>query len=409
MDMTLTPEDRAFEAEVRAFLAETFTPLLRDAAAKQAGVFAEGALVRQWHRILYEQGWIAPTWPKEYGGPGWTAMQRYIFDRECGLAGTPVLAGMGLALCGPVIMEFGTQAQKDFFLPRMLSGEHYWCQGYSEPGSGSDLASLTTRAEREGDPRSESGTGDYVVNGSKIWTTHAHEANWIFLLVRTAKNGRKQAGISFLLAPMDTPGLTVTPIRSMSGEHEVNQVFLDNVRVPVANRVGEENQGWTIAKYLLTFERGGGSAAGRLNAQLARLKRIAREQPGDTGGTLWDDESFRHRILRLETEVMAIDWTERRQIAARGAGEVTSNVTASILKLTVSEATQKVAQLTSEALGPYAAADQRHALGMTANESPIGPAHGLTATARYLNSRAATIFGGSSEVQRNIIAKGLGL
>lgn len=402
MDTSLTPEDRAFEAEVRAFLAEKFTPLLREAAAKQAGVFAEGALVREWHRILFEQGWIAPTWPKEYGGPGWTAMQRYIFDRECGLAGTPSLAGMGLALCGPVIMEFGTPEQKDFFLPPMLSGEHYWCQGYSEPGSGSDLASLKTRAERDGD--------DYVVNGSKIWTTHAHEANWIFLLVRTASDGPKQAGISFLLAPMDSPGLTVTPILSMSGEHEVNQVFLDNVRVPVANRVGEENQGWTIAKYLLTFERGGGSAAGRLNAQLARLKQIAREQPGDTGGTLWDDESFRHRILRLETEVMAIDWTERRQIAGRGTGEVTSNVTASILKLTVSEATQKLAQLTSEALGPHAAADQRHALGMTANEPPIGPAHGLTATARYLNSRAATIFGGSSEVQRNIIARaGLGL
>lgn len=400
--MTLTPEDRAFEAEVRAFLAEKFTPLLREAAAKQAGVFAEGALAREWHRILFEQGWIAPTWPKEYGGTGWSAMQRYIFDRECGLAGTPALPAMGLALCGPVIMEFGTPEQKDFFLPRMLSGEHYWCQGYSEPGSGSDLASLRTRAERDGD--------DYVVNGTKIWTTHAHEANWIFLLVRTAKDGPKQAGISFLLAPMDAHGLTVTPIRSMSGEHEVNQVFLDNVRVPVSRRVGEENQGWTIAKYLLTFERGGGSAAGRLGAQLARLKQIAREQPGDTGGTLWEDEAFRHRVLRAETEVMAIDWTERRQIAGRGAGEVTSNVTASILKLAVSEATQTLAQLSSEALGPYAAADQRHALGIAANEATIGPAHGLTATARYLNTRAATIFGGSSEVQRNIIAKaGLGL
>jgi len=401
MDMTLTPEDRAFEQEVRDFLAEKFTPALREAAAKQAGVFAEGGLAREWHRILYEQGWIAPAWPEQYGGTGWTPMQRYIWERECGLAGTPVLPAMGLALCGPVIMEFGTQQQKDYFLPRMLSGEHYWCQGYSEPGAGSDLASLATRAARDGD--------DYIVNGTKIWTTHAHEANWIFLLVRTRKDGPKQAGISFLLCPTDLPGVEVSPILSMSGEHEVNQVFLDNVRVPAANRVGEENQGWTIAKYLLTFERGGGSAAGRLNAQLARLKQIARAETGDDGRPLWMDESFRERILRLETEIIAIDWTERRQIASRGAGELGNNVIASILKLTVSQATQRLAQLTAEALGSYAAADQRHALGSTASEPPIGPAHGLTATARYLNARAATIFGGSSEVQRNIIAKSLGL
>lgn len=401
MDMTLKPEDRAFEEEVRAFLAEKFTPALREAAAKQAGVFAEGALVRQWHRILYEKGWIAPSWPKEYGGTGWTPMQRYIFDRECGLAGTPTLASMGLSLCGPVIMQFGTQEQKDYFLPKMLSGEHYWAQGYSEPGSGSDLASLRTNAVRDGD--------DYVVNGTKIWTTHAHESNWIFLLVRTKKDGPKQGGISFMLAPLDTPGITITPIKSMSGEHEVNQVFLDNVRIPVSRRVGEENQGWTIAKYLLTFERGGGSSAGKLNASLGKLKEIAKAQPGDDSGTLWDDAGFRERIMRLETEVLAIDWTERRQIASRGAGEVANNTVASMLKLTVSEASQKLAQLTSEALGPYAMADQRHGLGIEANEPPIGPDYGLTATSRYLNTRAATIFGGSSEVQRNIIAKGLGL
>jgi alkylation response protein AidB-like acyl-CoA dehydrogenase len=329
-------------------------------------------------------------------------MQRYIFNRECGLAGTPSLPAMGLALCGPVIMKFGTQAQKDYFLPRMLSGEHYWCQGYSEPGSGSDLASLSTRAERDGD--------HYVVNGTKIWTTHAHEANWIFLLVRTAREARPQAGISFLLAPMDLPGISVTPIRSMSGEHEVNQVFLDDVRVPVANRVGAENEGWTIAKYLLTFERGGGSAAGRLNAMLAELKELTRRELGDDGRPLWDDLAFRERIMMLETEIMAIDWTERRQIASYQAGEITNDALASILKLVVSEATQKLAQLASEALGPYAAADQRHALGMMTNEAVIGAPYALTPTARYLNTRAATIFGGSSEIQRNIIAKaGLGL
>ncbi len=402
MDTTPTPDDIAFEAEVRAFLDEKFTPELRAATAHQAGVFAEGELARRWHRILYEKGWIAPSWPKEYGGPGWTPMQRYIFDRECGLAGTPSLPGMGLSLCGPVIMGYGTEAQKDYFLPRILSGEQYWCQGYSEPGSGSDLASLKTRAVRDGD--------DYVVNGTKIWTTHAHEANWMFVLVRTGNGGRPQAGISFLLTPMDVPGLTVTPIRSMSGEHEVNQVFFDDVRIPVANRVGEENDGWTVAKYLLTFERGGGSAAGRLNAQLARLKAIARAEYGDDGEPLWEDKLFRTRIMDLETEVLAIDWTERRQIASRATGEIAANATASMLKLIVSEATQAINQVSSEALGLRAAADQRHALGMHANEAPIGGDQALMPTARYLNSRAATIFGGASEVQKNIIAKsGLGL
>ncbi|MCW1382940.1 acyl-CoA dehydrogenase family protein [Novosphingobium sp. KCTC 2891] len=401
MDMILTDEDRAFEQEVRDFLGEQFTPQLRSAAARQAGVFAEGELARTWHSILYRKGWIAPTWPREHGGPGWTAMQRYIYERECGLAGTPALPAMGLALCGPVIMRFGTQAQKDFFLPKMLSGEHYWCQGFSEPGSGSDLASLRTRAEREGD--------HYVVNGTKIWTTHAHEANWIFLLVRTRKDGPSQAGISFLLAPMDLPGMTVTPILSMSGEHEVNQVFFDNVRVPAEYLVGEENQGWEIAKYLLAFERGGGSAAGRLNAQLAKLKDIARSEPGEDGAPLWDDMRFRERIMRLETEIMAIDWTERRQIAKLVAGDGADGAMPSILKLSVSELYQKLAQLSSEALGVHAIADQRHALGLHANEPPIGPDHGLTPTARYLNTRAATIFGGSSEIQRGIIAKSLGL
>ncbi len=401
MDMTPTAEDLAFEYEVRTFLTEKFTPSLREATARQAGVFAEGELARTWHRILYEQGWIAPTWPKEYGGPGWTAMQRYIYERECGLVGTPGLPAMGIALCGPVIMAYGTQAQKDFFLPKMLSGEHYWCQGFSEPGSGSDLASLRTRAVREDE--------HYVVNGSKIWTTHAHEANWIFLLVRTRVEGPKQAGISFLLAPLDLPGITVTPILSMSGEHEVNQVFLDNVRVPAEYLVGQENQGWEIAKYLLTFERGGGSSAGRLNAQLARLRQVAQAEPGEDGRPLWDDPRFRERVMRLETEVMAIDWTERRQIASLAAGQVTNGATASILKLSVSEMYQKLAQLTSEALGSHAVADQRHALGLHANEAHVGADYALTPTARYLNTRAATIFGGSSEIQRGIIAKSLGL
>lgn len=402
MDIELSADDQAFQADVRQFLADKFTPELRAAAARQAGVFAEGALARQWHTALYERGWIAPSWPQEHGGPGWTPMQRFIFDREMGLAGVPSLPAMGLSLCGPVLIGYGTPEQKAYFLPHILSGEHYWCQGYSEPNSGSDLASLATRAVRDGD--------DYVVNGTKIWTTHAHEANWMFVLVRTGVSGKPQQGISFLLTPMDAPGLTVTPIRSMSGEHEVNQCFFDNVRIPVANRVGEENQGWTVAKYLLEFERGGGSAAGRLIAQLQKLSAVARDERGDDGQPLWDDPIFRARIMRLEAEVMAIDWTERRSIAGRAIGERSGDATASTLKLIVSEANQKLTELTLEALGTRAGTNQRHALGMAANDTVIGPDHALTPMARYLNARAATIFGGSSEVQRNVIAKvGLGL
>lgn len=397
MDLSYGPEAEAARGEVRAFLKQEWKP-----GDRRKDVLK--AYLRDFRTRATDAGYLYRSVPKRYGGSEQPVdvVKAQVIREEFARARAPMdVGGNGMNMLVPTLLERGTEEQRQALIRPTIAGDYVWGQGYSEPGSGSDLASLKTRAIRDGD--------DYVVDGTKIWTTHAHEANWVFLLVRTAKDGPKQAGISFLLCPMDAPGLTVTPIRSMSGEHEVNQVFLDNVRVPVAHRVGEENQGWTIAKYLLTFERGGGSAAGRLNAQLAKLKTIARTQPGDGGGTLWDDAGFRERIMRIETEILAIDWTERRQIASRGAGEVGNNTLASILKLTASEATQKLAQLTSEALGPYAAADQRHALGVAANEPTIGPDHGLTATARYLNTRAATIFGGSSEVQRNIIAKGLGL
>jgi acyl-CoA dehydrogenase len=396
MHANLEPADRDFEAAVRAFLAANFTPALKAAAARQAGVFAEAELARQWHRVLFERGWIAPSWPVDYGGTGWSAMQRYIFERECGIAGTPMLPAMGLSMCGPVLMRFGTPAQKEYFLPRILSGEHYWCQGYSETGSGSDLASLQTMAERDGD--------DYVVNGSKIWTTHAHEANWMFLLVRTARDQKPQSSITFLLTPMSAQGLTVTPIRSMSGEHEVNQCFFDDVRVPAANRVGAENAGWTVAKYLLEFERGG-SAAGRLLAAFRRLVDCARRESNDHGGTLWDDPSFRDRIMRLETRVLALDWMERRFVSAqRGDGGVGAD-RASLFKLLVTEVSQDLAELNLEALGVRSGIDQHRALGIDPVEPGHGPAHTLLPAAIYLNSRAATIFGGSSEIQKNIVAK----
>jgi alkylation response protein AidB-like acyl-CoA dehydrogenase len=245
------PDDAAFRAEVREFIDTAFDADMQSMAARLAGIYAEGEFARCWHKALYVKGWIAPAWPKEYGGTGWSWRQRQIFLSEVARAGIPNLPAFGLNLCAPVIMKYGTPEQTAFFLPRILSNEIYFCQGYSEPQAGSDLASLQTRAVRDGD--------DYVINGTKLWTTHAHYANWIFMLVRTSSEGRPQQGISFVVAPMATPGISVRPIRSISGEHEVNQVFLDDVRVPVANRFGKENEGWAVAKYLLEFERGGNS------------------------------------------------------------------------------------------------------------------------------------------------------
>jgi alkylation response protein AidB-like acyl-CoA dehydrogenase len=398
MDENLAPEDAAFRDEVRGFLSEKFDADLRRLTERQAGVFAEGEVARRWHRILYERGWAAPSWPREYGGTGWTATQREIFQAECARVGTPALPGMGISLCAPIIMKYGSDEQKAFFLPRMLSGEHYWCQGYSEPQAGSDLSSLQTRAVRDGE--------DYVVNGSKLWTTHAHNANWIFLLVRTSTEGKQQQGISFLVSPMDAPGITVRPIVSMSGEHEVNQVFFDNVRVPVKNRMGEENQGWTVAKYLLEFERGGGSFGVGMRAAMNRMKAIAQQErcDGDVGDLL-DDAAFRRKAASLEIQLMAADWTDRRLSSGHAVGESVGAAAASMKKLMGSERGQDVAELSVEALGLYATPDQRPALGVGANEPPVGPDYAALPAARYLNGRASTVFGGSSEVQRNILAR----
>jgi alkylation response protein AidB-like acyl-CoA dehydrogenase len=402
MDEGLSSDELAFRDEVRAFLAEKFDAQLRALSARQAGVFAEGELARRWHRILYERGWIAPSWPKEYGGTGWTGAQREIFQAECARAGTPALPGMGMSLCAPVIMKYGSDEQKAFFLPRMLSGEHYWCQGYSEPQSGSDLASLQTRAVRDGD--------DYVVNGSKIWTTHAQYANWIFVLVRTSTEGKQQQGISFLVSPMDAPGISVRPIISMSGEHEINQVFFDDVRIPVRNRMGEENEGWTVAKYLLEFERGGGSFGVGMHVTLDKVKAVAELERSDDDGSLLEDAAFRRKTATLEIEVMAADWTDRRLSSGRAVGQSVGNAAASMKKLLGSEIGQRVAELSVESIGHYAVPDQRASLGVGANEPPVGPEYAATPVAKYLNGRASTIFGGSSEVQRNVIARGaLGL
>ncbi|MCZ8368508.1 MAG: acyl-CoA dehydrogenase family protein [Porphyrobacter sp.] len=397
MDMDFSPEDIAFREEVRAFLKDNLPDRLRDGARRTPGVFVEPDIGMEWHRILFKQGWVAPHWPKEDGGTGWTPTQKFIFEKECALAGAPSLAILGLRLVGPVICEFGTPEQKARFLPGILSGDDYWCQGYSEPGSGSDLASLKTAARLEGD--------EYVINGSKIWTTHAHHADWIFTLVRTDATVKKQAGISFLLVPMDQPGVSVTPIHSMSGDHEVNAVFFTDAHTPAENRIGEEGQGWSIAKFLLENERGGSCYAPRLLQSIDRLESLAHTQPSGVNGAIAHDPRFRDRLARVRLEAEALEVTELRILAELAKGRAPGPQT-SLVKLLGSNLGQQVDVLRLELLGPDALQLplERPLYGNEAPE-PVGSEYAQTAMGRYLNNRAATIFGGSDEVQKNIIAK----
>jgi acyl-CoA dehydrogenase len=395
MQLDLTGEDLAFQNEVRAFLAEALTTELREAGSRTTSVFTDKAYNLPWHKILYRKGWVAPSWPKEYGGPGWNEMQRYIFAAECARAGTPGLAPMGLRMVGPCIMRYGTPEQKEHYLPRILSGEDYWCQGYSEPGSGSDLASLQLKAVSDRD--------DYVLNGSKIWTTHAHWATRMFCLVRTRFDGKPQAGITFLLLDMMTPGITVKPIITLAGDHEVNQVFFDNVHVPKTNRLGQENDGWTVAKYLLEFERGGGSSAG-LKVSLEKLRVMAKSEYGDDGRPLIQDETFRNKFAAAEAKLLAIEMTEHRVLSALASGRPPGPAS-SMLKMAGTEMMQRLDELAIEIAGHYGAVPQPEARKPGANVEPIGPANLMFAMPRYLNNRAASIYGGSNEIQRDIMAR----
>jgi acyl-CoA dehydrogenase len=392
MTPILDDDDLAFRDEVRDFLRERLTPDLVRATRLNTSVFSEHEVCMRWHRALHARGWVAPAWPVEHGGTGWPLVRRWIWETELARAGAPPLSPMGLRMAGPVIMRFGTPAQRAHYLPRMLSGEDTWCQGYSEPGSGSDLASLSTRAVRDGD--------HYVVDGTKIWTTHAHHANRMFALVRTgAESARRQDGISFLLIDMASPGITVRPIRSASGDHEVNQVFFDGVRVPVTDRIGDEGQGWTVAKYLLEFERGGAIAAARLRAALERLVALA-ERRG-----LLDDPDLALAISAVEVDVDALEATELRVMATMQVGQNPGGLVSSMLKLRWSEIQQSITRLGVRLLGADALAWERarpmhdavSAAGLDDASRPL--------VAQYLNARAYTIFGGSSEIQREIVAR----
>ena len=396
MDLELSKEDLAFRDEVRAFLQENLTADIKDGAKVTSAIRSDFLIASRWAKILADKGWLAHTWPAEHGGPGWNVVQRYIYDYECAMAGTPSLYSMGTRMIGPAIMKFGNDQQKEFYLSKILSDEDTWCQGYSEPGAGSDLASLQTRAISDGD--------DYIVNGSKIWTTGAHNANRIFCLVRTSTEGKRQEGISFLLIDMDAPGIKVDPIIMFSGDHELNQVFFDDVRVPKANRIGEENDGWTVAKYLLEFERGGNAFTPPLKAALHRLLKMAQLEPEDGAGKLIDDPSFRGQIAELEVLTTAAEMTEKRIFSEMSTGQ-NPGPASSMFKLRGSEIQQRIMDLGMQAIGYYASVYQPDAYQPGRNVEPIAPEHGLVATQKYFNLRAATIYAGSSEVQRSVIAK----
>lgn len=391
--MTETIDLQEFRREVRQFLDGKLPARL--STKVRLGQRLMKADYEEWHAILNEKGWLAVNWPVDFGGTGWSAHQRFIFEEELCAAHAPRILPFGLMMLGPVLQKFGSAAQRDRFLPRILNGEHWWCQGYSEPGAGSDLASLKTRAVRDGE--------HYVVNGQKTWTTLGQHANWIFCLVRTNTDVKPQAGISFLLIDMTSPGVEVRPIRLLDGEAEVNEVFFDNVRVPVENLVGEENHGWTYAKYLLTHERTNIAGTGFAKAGLDAVKRIASQEMAG-GKPLVTNPHFAARLAQVEIDLMAMETTNLRVIAQVAAGQA-PGVESSMLKIKGTELRQQINDLTRRAVGPYAIPFVSEALDEGFNAQPVGPEYAAPVAAQYFNNRKLTIYGGSNEVQRTIIAK----
>lgn len=393
MDLDFNAEEQAFRAEVRAFLEEKLPGDVRRKVLEHRRLEKQDVL--RVHRILYQKGWVAPNWPVEHGGTGWNAVQRHIFEEECAAAGAPRLSPFGLHMIGPVLIAFGTEPQKARYLPGILSGEQWWCQGYSEPGAGSDLASLKTTAQRRG--------AAYIVNGQKTWTTQAHWADMIFCLVRTASTGRKQEGISMLLIDMHSKGIEVRPIITLDGEHEVNEVWFQDVEVPAENLVGEEGRGWSIAKFLLSHERTGIAGVGHSKRELHYLKYLAaRERAGSR--RLIDDPVFRDRIAQLEIDIAALEMTVLRVAGAERAGQA-PGPEASILKIRGTEIQQALTELQMEAVGPYALPYLPMAWSDNWIGATVGPDYAAALAARYLNYRKTTIYGGSNEIQRNIIAQ----
>jgi pimeloyl-CoA dehydrogenase large subunit len=398
MDLRFTPEENAFRDEVRTFFKENLPEGIRKKAAEGIRYVKDDIVT--WQRILNKKGWAVPHWPREWGGTGWSPVQLYIFKEEMQQAPAPEPLPFGTMMLAPVLLAFGREDQKKRFLPRIANLDDWWCQGFSEPGAGSDLASLKTSAKREGD--------HYIINGQKTWTTSAQYADWIFCLCRTDTSAKKQEGITFILVDMKTPGVTVRPIQTIDGSHEVNEVFFDDVKVPVENRVYEENKGWDCAKYLLGNERSGIARVGASKAQVRRLKEIARmERVGDK--PLIEDERFAMKIAAIEVELKALEMTQLRVVAAeRNRKSNRPDPASSILKIKGSEIQQNISELLMEAIGPYALPDQfRHSEQDRWNEPPIGPDYAPPLAPTYFNWRKISIYGGSNEIQKNIIAKAI--
>jgi alkylation response protein AidB-like acyl-CoA dehydrogenase len=393
MELILSLEEEKFRNEVREFVLKEVSEDIR--RKTMTGFRLNKEDHESWQRKLYAKGWMAPGWPSEYGGTGWTPMQKHIFEEECAAAGAPPVIAFGVTMVAPVIMAFGNQEQKDYYPPRILRSDDWWCQGYSEPGSGSDLASLRTKAILKED--------HYIVNGQKTWTTMAQHANLMFCLVRTSDEGKRQEGISFLLIDMEQPGVTVQPIKTIDGSVEINNVFLEDVKVPVANLIGEEHKGWTYAKYLLGHERTSIAAVGRSKAQLKRLKTIASAEEQD-GKPLIDDLTFKEKIADIEISLLALESLVLRVLSDESAGKG-PGPEASFLKIRGTEVQQGITELLIEAIGNYAHPFVPESMETGWNENPIGPDHAASIAPHYFNWRKASIYGGSNEIQKNIIAK----
>jgi len=391
MDLAFTPEEQAFRAEIRAWVRDHLPPELAHKVHHALRLSRDD--LQGWAKVLGRKGWLGHGWPKAFGGPGWNAVQKHLFEEECALAGAPRVIPFGPVMVAPVIMAYGSPEQQQRFLPGIASGEVWWCQGYSEPGSGSDLASLKTRAEHRGD--------HYLVNGQKAWTTLGQHADWIFCLVRTSSEGKPQTGISFLLIDMKSPGVTVRPVRLLDGEYEVNEVFFDDVQVPLNNLIGQENKGWSYAKHLLSHERTNIAEVNRAKRELERLKRIAKAEG------VWDDARFRDQIALLEVDVVALEMLVLRVLAAEKSGKNPLDI-AGLLKIRGSEIQQRYAELMMLAAGPFALPFIFEAMEAGwQGDFPGGVPGNAPLAANYFNLRKTTIYGGSNEVQRNIVAQTL--
>ena len=393
MNLTFSQEDLKFKEEVKDFISKNLDRTIQKKINNGHHISKDDLV--NWQKKLYEKGLMAPNWPKEYGGTGWSITQRYIFDEECGAAAAPSALPFGVTMVAPVIIKFGTDKQKEEYLPRILSSDDWWCQGYSEPGSGSDLASLSTKAEKT--------DGGYIINGTKTWTTLAQHADMMFILVRTNSDCKPQEGISFMLLDMKSPGVSVKPIITLDGGHEVNMVYLENVKVPDENLIYEENKGWTVAKYLLGHERTSIAAVSRSKKALSKVREIAKLNINGES-SLSEDTRFIDKVTKCDVRLQALEYAELKSISDDVKG-IPPGPEASMLKIRGSEIQQEITELVLEASGYYANPYQPNIMDIGNNEPLIGPEWSSAAAPKYFNTRKTTIYGGSNEIQKNILAK----